>query len=100
MEPNAKHCRDEQRRGGVLRIRAGSRRGVSAMCDLGWEMNIFFWVDRSAAITIACPLGLGWTRYIEVLLHWLQESVHQRRLEFGKIKRRPRSSRYIRLVAS
>ena len=62
--------------------------GVNALCeDLGRYLSgkIKVQTDASAAIGIACRIGTGKIRHIEINQLWLQEKVAQGRIEIVKI---------------
>ena len=62
--------------------------GVNALCeDLGRHFfgKIKVQTDASAAIGIACRIGTGKIRHIEINQLWLQEKVAQGRIEMIKI---------------
>ena len=42
--------------------------------DLGFDMNVFVWVDASAAKAIVSRIGLGKVRHMEVKYLWAQEA--------------------------
>ena len=62
--------------------------GVEALSnDLGiiHRGSITICMDASAAVGIACRIGVGKVRHIEVNQLWLQEKVHEGKIELKKI---------------
>ena len=60
--------------------------GLKAMArDFGVELDVWLWVDASAAIGIARRKGLGKIRHIETQALWVQDAVRQRRVNLKKV---------------
>ena len=53
--------------------------------DLGFDMNIFVWVDASAAKAIVSRIGLGKVRHMEVKYLWAQEAHRDERFRIRKV---------------
>ena len=54
--------------------------------DLGWRLDIWMWVDSTAAKSIASRLRNGKLRHLDVRFLWLQEATRGRRLRVNKIE--------------
>jgi len=62
--------------------------GLQSLCkDLGILVsNIHMWVDSSAAKAVACRVGAGKLRHVEVAHLWIQSQVQKKKLKIKKIK--------------
>jgi hypothetical protein len=58
----------------------------SVLRDLGVEAKVTVLTDSSAAKSMACRVGIGRTRHVDVKYLWLQQLVKERLLDLRKVK--------------